>query len=201
MDGFAEGDEAGDKEKGDKDGHERKRGFSPTYADRGRGHGEGTYAHDDEQEGEKYPSHFWGGIGYRILMLFLGTLAPVVVEFICGGFFGMASHPVGVPQDKGDADDGEQYPAEKTVFEAGEDGDVGNALGNAYRERVEHGPCKAHMGSNIAHAYTYDGVIAHGDGKRDEDDDKGDGLFAHAEDGTEKTEHDHDECDDDVLHP
>ena len=55
------------------------------------------------------------------------------------------------------------------------------------------------MGCHIADAEPYDGVVAHGDCQWDKDDGEGYGLLAHAEDGTEDTEHEHDEGDDDVV--
>ena len=113
----------------------------------------------------------------------------------------MPFHPVGIPEYKGDADNGQHNPAEEPVFKAREDGQPRNTLGYANGEGVQHGTGKAHMGRHIAHADAYNWVISHGDGKRDEDDDKGNGLFAHAENGTEKTEHDHDKGNDDILHP
>ena len=113
----------------------------------------------------------------------------------------MAFHTVGVPQDKGNANDGEDNPAEETVFQAGENGEIRDALRYADGEGIEHSPGKAHMGSNIAHADTHDGIIPHGDGQGNEDNDKGDGLLAHAKNSTEEAEHNHDEGNDDVLDP
>ena len=108
---------------------------------------------------------------------------------------------MGIPEDESDADDGEDHPAEEAVFETREERDAGDALGDADGEGVEDGTRKTHMGGHIAHTETDDGVVTHRDGQRDEDDDKGDGLLAHAEDGPEEAEHQHHKGDDDIFYP
>ena len=88
-------------------------------------------------------------------MLRLGSGAPIVVEFVGGRLFRMPFHPVGIPEYKGDADNGQHNPAEEPVFKAREDGQPRNTLGYANGEGVQHGTGKAHMGSHIAHADAY----------------------------------------------
>ncbi len=128
-----------------------------------------------------------------------GSLAPIVVDFIDWRALRVFLDAACIPQHEGDADDGEHEPAHDAVFHAGEDGQVGYALRDADGEGVEDGACKADMGGDIAHAEAYYGVVAHGDGQWHEDDGEGYGLLAHAENGSEDAEHQHDEGDDYVV--
>ena len=129
------------------------------------------------------------------------ALAPVVVELVHRAAFRIGFHTGSIPKHEGNAHNGQHHPAEEAVFEAREERQVDNTLRYADGEGVEHSSCKAHMGSNIAHADTHDTVVTHLDGQRDEDHDEGYRLLAHAEDGAEEAEEQHDKRDDDIVHP
>lgn len=84
VDGLAEGDNAGDEEEACKDGHEGQRGLSPTHGHGGGGHGEGAIGHDHREQTEENPGNTGRGVGYRILLLLLGALTPIVVNLVSG---------------------------------------------------------------------------------------------------------------------
>ena len=140
-------------------------------------------------------------MGERGLLGRGGALAPVVVELVHGTAVGLGFHAGGIPKDEGYAYDCQHHPAEEAVFETREERYAGDALRYADSEWIEHGSGKTHMGSHIAHADTHDAVVAHLDGQRDEHHDEGYRLLAHAENGAEKAEEQHDEGDDDIVHP
>ena len=162
----------------------------------------GKYADDKCHDGEEeeYQNEAVSGLQPAVVG---GLLArpPVVVELVHRAAFGSEFHPVGIPQHEGNANHRQHHPAEEAVLQPREERQTGNTLCNTYGKGVQHGTCKPHMRSHIAHTHSHDGVEAHLDGQRDEYHHEGDGLLAHAKDGAKETEHQHYQCDDDILHP
>ena len=128
-------------------------------------------------------------------------LPPISVGLVHGRQAGIALDPGGITKHDSDQQGRQHDPTEKTIAQAREQRQVGKALGDTDRKRVEDRARETHVRRDIDHAKTRNRVVSHRDGQRDDDDHEGQCLLAHPEYRPEQAEKDDHQRDDNIIHP